>query len=51
VGVNLIYNGDEKFHVEGAAEAIERFEKGEIDQNELYRLILEAPVAPLPDQK
>jgi hypothetical protein len=42
-GVNILTNS-QPLIVEGAEEAIEKYEKGELTQEQLYEIILDAPV-------
>jgi hypothetical protein len=42
-GVNILTNSQPVI-VEGAEEAIEKYDKGELTSEELYQLILDAPV-------
>jgi hypothetical protein len=43
-GINILTNS-QPIIVEGAEEAIEKYEKGELTPQELYDIILDAPIA------
>ena len=43
-GINILTNS-QPIIVEGAEEAIEKYEKGELTSQELYDIILDAPIA------
>jgi hypothetical protein len=43
-GINILTNSQPVI-VEGAEEAIEKYEKGDLTPEELYEIILDAPIA------